>query len=108
MYFLGNEEGVAEKAKEELLKRYPSLEVVGTHHGFFKKEGEENEKVIEEINQLNPDILVVGFGMPLQERWILKNRSKLDVGIIMTGGNCFNFLAGNRIKSAENGCMKMV
>ncbi|WP_395262408.1 WecB/TagA/CpsF family glycosyltransferase [Halalkalibaculum sp. DA3122] len=101
MYFLGNEEGIAQKAKDELLKKYPALKIVGTYHGFFKKEGEENQKVLEDINRLKPDILVVGFGMPLQERWILKNRSKLDVGIIMTGGNCFNFLAGTESRAPE-------
>ncbi|WP_395275809.1 WecB/TagA/CpsF family glycosyltransferase [Halalkalibaculum sp. DA384] len=107
MYFLGNEEGIPEKAKKRLQEKYPDLKVVGTHHGFFKKEGEENERIIQEINQLNPDILIVGFGMPLQEKWIRDNRNKLNVGIIMTGGNCFNFLAGTESRAPrwmhENG-----
>lgn len=94
LYFLGNEEGIAEKAKQRMQDKYPELNVVGTHHGFFEKEGEENKRIIQEINQLKPDILIVGFGMPLQEKWISANREELDVGIIMTGGNCFNFLAG--------------
>jgi len=101
LYFLGNEEGIAEKAKQRMKERYPDLKILGTHHGFFKKQGEENEKIIQEINQLQPDILIVGFGMPLQEKWIRDNRVKLDVGIIMTGGNCFNFLAGTESRAPE-------
>lgn len=107
MYFLGNKEGIAEKAKNRLKEKHPNLNIVGTHHGFFKKDGKENDKVIERINELSPDILIVGFGMPLQEKWILENREKLNVGLIMTGGNCFTFLAGEESRAPrwmhENG-----
>jgi N-acetylglucosaminyldiphosphoundecaprenol N-acetyl-beta-D-mannosaminyltransferase len=106
-YFLGNKPGIPEKAKAKLQEKHPYLKVVGTHHGYFEKEGPENKAVIEEINSLKPDILIVGFGMPLQEKWILDNRDKLDVGIIMTGGNCFTFLAGEESRAPnwmhENG-----
>jgi|AntRauTorcE11897_2_1112592.scaffolds.fasta_scaffold01656_3 N-acetylglucosaminyldiphosphoundecaprenol N-acetyl-beta-D-mannosaminyltransferase len=98
-YFLGNKPGIPEKAKDVLQEKHPGLKVVGTHHGYFKKEGPENEAVIKEINSKKPDILIVGFGMPLQEKWILDNRKKLDVGIIMTGGNCFTFLAGEESRA---------
>lgn len=101
MYFLGNKEGIAEKAKSKLQEKHPQLKVIGTHHGYFKRKGEENEAVIERINQLKPDILVVGFGMPLQEHWVMGNRDKLDVGIIMTGGNCFTFLAGEESRAPK-------
>lgn len=100
-YFLGNKPGIPEKAKERLQEKHPGLQVVGTHHGYFEKVGPENEAVIKNINSLKPDILIVGFGMPLQERWILENREKLDVGIIMTGGNCFTFLAGEESRAPE-------
>jgi len=100
-YFLGNKPGIAEKAKAKLQEKHPNLKVVGTHHGYFEKEGDENEKVVQEINSLKPDILIVGFGMPLQERWIRDNREKLDVGIIMTGGNCFTFLAGEESRAPK-------
>jgi N-acetylglucosaminyldiphosphoundecaprenol N-acetyl-beta-D-mannosaminyltransferase len=65
-YFLGNKPGIPEKAKDVLQEKHPGLKVVGTHHGYFKKEGPENEAVIKEINSKKPDILIVGFGMPLQ------------------------------------------
>jgi len=100
-YFLGNKSGIAEKAKARLQEKHPGLKVVGSHHGYFEKQGEENEAVISEINSIKPDILIVGFGMPLQEKWILENREKLDVGIIMTGGNCFSFLAGEESRAPK-------
>ncbi len=100
-YFLGNKPGIAEKAKAKLQENHPGLKIVGTHHGYFEKNGPKNNAVIEEINSKKPDILIVGFGMPLQEKWILENRTKLDVGIIMTGGNCFTFLAGEESRAPK-------
>ena len=39
-YFLGGAEGVAEKAKANMKKKYPRLTVAGFHHGFFSQEEE--------------------------------------------------------------------
>ncbi|RFF29244.1 WecB/TagA/CpsF family glycosyltransferase [Wenzhouxiangella sediminis] len=94
MYFLGGREGVANRARSRLVERFPRLRVLGAHHGFFDKTGGDSDRVVNEINQLGPDILVVGFGVPIQERWILENQSRLATRVIMTGGNCFSFLAG--------------
>jgi len=47
----------------------------GAHHGYFDKTpgSAENEAVIEKINAVKPNILIVGFGMPLQDRWLMEN-----------------------------------
>ena len=68
LYFLGARPGIAEKAAEKLKRRYPDLKVSGIHHGYFdhSAESEQNEALIKEINTAAPDILLVGFGMPLQ------------------------------------------
>lgn len=99
LYFLGNKPGIPEKAKFQLQQKHPNLQVVGTQHGYFKKVGKENNLIVNEINNKKPDILIVGFGIPEQESWIMENHTKLDTGIIMTGGNCFTFLAGEETRA---------
>lgn len=94
MYFLGAEEGVAGLAAERLKKRFPALEVVGVRNGYFDKSGQENDDVINEINHLSPDILIVGFGMPAQERWLHDNWERIDAHVALTGGACFDFISG--------------
>ena len=96
VYFLGARPGVAERAARRLRERVPDLRVVGTHHGFFdrRRVGQENEAVVEGINALAPDLLVVGLGMPLQERWLMENRSRLDFGVALTGGAAFDYVSG--------------
>ena len=56
------------------MHRYPGLQIA-THHGYFDKASHsiENQRVIEVINAFRPQILVLGFGMPLQEQWITEN-----------------------------------
>jgi len=99
LFFLGNKPGIPEKAKSKLQEKHPHLKIVGTYHGYFEKQGSENEAVIDMINKTYPDILIVGLGMPLQEMWIRDNKDKLNVSVIMTGGNCFTFLAGEETRA---------
>lgn len=95
MFFLGTQQYIVEKAAEKLKATYPDLNIVGTHHGFFDKEfySSENRHVLDMINALKPDILVVGFGMPLQEKWIMENLNELKVNAIIPVGAFFDYMA---------------
>jgi N-acetylglucosaminyldiphosphoundecaprenol N-acetyl-beta-D-mannosaminyltransferase len=77
------------------------LRIVGVFHGYFNKSagGKENEKVIAQINRCHPDVLIVGFGMPLQEKWLAENLSKLEIKVAMPGGAVFDYMSG-RIRRA--------
>jgi N-acetylglucosaminyldiphosphoundecaprenol N-acetyl-beta-D-mannosaminyltransferase len=96
LYFLGARPGVAREAARRLKERYPGLKIVGVHHGYFDHGAgsAENEGVVGEINASAPDILVVGLGMPLQERWLMQNRQRLDVRVALTGGAVFDYASG--------------
>ncbi|HEX2729675.1 MAG TPA: WecB/TagA/CpsF family glycosyltransferase [Rubrobacteraceae bacterium] len=97
VYFLGARPGVARRAADRLVARYPGLVVSGAHHGYFdhRTGTPENEAIVEGINAAVPDILVVGFGMPLQERWLMENRHRLNAKVALTGGAAFDYVAGN-------------
>ena len=74
IFFLGAKPGVADQAAQKLKNRFPDLRIT-CHHGYFNKEAdsEENKMVIDQINAVAPNILVLGFGMPLQEQWLKEN-----------------------------------
>jgi N-acetylglucosaminyldiphosphoundecaprenol N-acetyl-beta-D-mannosaminyltransferase len=95
-FFLGARPGVADKAAANLKARFPDLRIVGTHHGYFDKTPgrAENEMVIERINAVKPNILIVGFGMPLQERWLMENWDRIDANVALTGGAVFDYVSG--------------
>ena len=69
VFFLGSTEQFVREAVERVRQRFPALRVVGWHHGYFAKKGKETDEVIERVTQARPDILIVGFGMPMQEFW---------------------------------------
>ena len=92
VYFLGAKPGIAEKAATELQSRYRDLNVCGTHHGYFVQQSE--AALIDEINEASPDVLFVGMGVPHQEKWIVKNRHKLNASLIMGVGGSFDVFAG--------------
>lgn len=96
LYFLGARPGVARKAAEKLQERNPDLEILGVRHGYFDLTpgSPDNEAVIKEINEAAPDILVLGFGMPLQERWLIQNWSRINANVALTGGAVFDYVSG--------------
>ncbi len=95
-YFLGARPGLAQKAAENLQRQCPSLKVVGARDGYFDKKtsSPENQAVIAEINACRPNILLLGMGMPLQEKWLMENWDHLDVNIALTGGAVFDYVSG--------------
>ncbi|MBD2778385.1 WecB/TagA/CpsF family glycosyltransferase [Iningainema tapete] len=90
LFLLAGEPGTVDKAIAKLKAIAPNLKVKG-HHGYFEKTGAENEYVIQQINEFKPDVLYVGFGMPLQERWILKNLEYIDAKVFLPLGACLDF-----------------
>jgi N-acetylglucosaminyldiphosphoundecaprenol N-acetyl-beta-D-mannosaminyltransferase len=96
LYFLGAQPGVAQEAARRLRKRYLDLKIVGVRHGYFDHSAgsEENEAVVDEINTAAPDILLIGLGMPLQDRWLMENWQNLDVSVALTGGGVFDYVSG--------------
>ncbi|MFW6410203.1 MAG: WecB/TagA/CpsF family glycosyltransferase [Halanaerobiales bacterium] len=103
-FFLGAKPGIAKKAAESINRRGKSAPIVGYHHGYL--DHDEKVKAIEEINKLSPDILFVGMGVPLQEKFVHKNLHKLNVRVAVTIGGSFDVLAGE-VKRAPTFMQKM-
>lgn len=95
VYFLGSEPEVAREAERQLRATIPGLELV-CHHGFFDSSpgSEDNRRILQEIDEFAPHILMVGMGMPRQEEWILTHRDRLQVGAILASGACMDYVAG--------------
>jgi len=74
VFLTGGEKGIAEKATENLIKKYPELK----------------------INSQNPKIVFVALGAPKQEKWIKNNLNKMpSVKLAMGVGGAFDFISNN-------------
>lgn len=92
LFFLGAKPGVAYAAAQQLKTRFPSLNIVGVHHGYFAASQE--EAVVRAIRDAVPDLLLVGMGVPRQESWILRLKDQLNVPVIIGVGGSFDVLSG--------------
>jgi N-acetylglucosaminyldiphosphoundecaprenol N-acetyl-beta-D-mannosaminyltransferase len=94
LFLLAGKPGVVEKAITKLTTIAPNLKIQG-HHGHFEKSGNGNDVVINKINKFTPGVLYVGFGMPLQERWILDNINQIEARVFLPLGACLDFYTGS-------------
>lgn len=95
VFFLGGKPGIAELAAQRKTEQYRGLSVSGTQDGYFKKEGIENDAVIEKINESGAKILFVCLGAPTQEKWIDRNKERLiSVKLAMGLGGALDVYAG--------------
>ncbi len=95
LYLLGAAPGVAARMRENLMMTYPGLDVVGEHHGYFDHD-EDSDEVIAKINASKPNIVLVAFGAPRQEKWIHNHRDKIDSNILVGVGGLFDFYSGDK------------
>lgn len=95
LYLLGGSEEVAQKAAQELRRK--GINVIGAHNGFFTEQ--EEPAIINEINRLRPHILMVGMGVPKQEKWIYNHLNELEVNLCWAVGAAFDWLSGQRSRA---------
>lgn len=93
VFHVGGRPGVGERAAETLRREVPGLQL-RTHHGYFDPQVDEIERLLSEIADERPNLLLVGMGMPRQERWVVENLGRLQANVILTCGACFDYLAG--------------
>jgi N-acetylglucosaminyldiphosphoundecaprenol N-acetyl-beta-D-mannosaminyltransferase len=96
MFLLGSHEDRLRGVVERIRVRHPGLKVMGTHNGFFEKNGPSSDAVLELIQAAKPDLLFIGFGMPLQESWIAANRARITVPAIFPCGSMIEYASGRK------------
>jgi N-acetylglucosaminyldiphosphoundecaprenol N-acetyl-beta-D-mannosaminyltransferase len=96
VFLLGSRPGVVERSADRLRDAAPGLSVAGVHHGYFdlRRWSEESREIISMIEQTSPDVLIVGMGMPQQERWLRDHRDAMSVPVVMTAGGIFDYISG--------------
>ncbi|MBQ9079928.1 MAG: WecB/TagA/CpsF family glycosyltransferase [Clostridia bacterium] len=92
----GDLPGVADRAAARLRDRFPTLNICGTHHGYFESNSAEEQALLERIRATSPHLLVVCLGFPRQERWIMENRDELGcVRVAMALGGSLDVWSGS-------------
>ena len=96
IYLLGGRPGVAERASKVLQEMHPGVNIVG-HHAppLADLERMDHGDTLERIRAAKPDILLVAFGNPKQEKWIRMHSRRLGVPVSIGIGGSMDILVGD-------------
>ena len=95
LFLLGGAPGVAEKTAALFVNQYPGLQIAG--HFCPEKADLANmnhAEILSRIHDSQPDILLVAFGAPKQEKWIHMHLSSMNVPVSIGIGGSLDFLVG--------------
>ncbi len=94
-FFCGGQPGVAESLREEMLRRFPFAQIVGTYSPPFRPMLAMEERDLEtKVRSLQPDIIWVGLSTPKQERFMARYLPVLDTKLMIGVGAAFLFHSG--------------
>ena len=106
-YFFGGNEGIAELLREKLLAQFPEAQIVGTYTPPFRPLNEaEEQELLTDLQQSQPNCFWVGLSTPKQERVMADllgrfgteathGTARLPSPLVMFGvGAAFDFHAG--------------
>jgi len=96
VFLLGARPGVADLAAARLVEHY-GVAVAGVRDGYAGTA--DPERLVGEINASGAEIVLVAFGNPLQEQWILRHRDRLDARLLVGVGALFDFLSGEKSRA---------
>jgi exopolysaccharide biosynthesis WecB/TagA/CpsF family protein len=100
IFLLGSTPTENASARRRLVESYPQLKIVGSTHGYHADH--EWPGVIQEVNNLGPDLLVVSLGVPLEQAFYERYSDQLSrVGVIKTAGGLLNFLSGSNPRAPQ-------
>ncbi len=102
-FLYGGRASALEMLREALPQRYPGLRVVGARPGPFRDlSPEEADAIAFELNAAEPDVIWVGLGVPLQEKFMAAMRDRLDAPVLVGVGAAFDFHAGLKRQAPDS------
>ena len=94
-FFYGGGSGVVQRLADRMQKRFPNLNVAGTHEPPFAPLDELcTDETAALINAASPDVVWVGMSSPKQDRWMARMRSRLNAPVLVAVGAAFDFHSG--------------
>ena len=103
LFLLGGAAGAADGTREVLEVRYPGCVICGTYcppRDVFDTQ-EEQARIRNIVRAANPDVLLVAFGAPKQEKWILRNKVVLGVPVLLGVGGSFEMATGQVVRAPK-------
>ncbi len=99
VFFYGGKPQVVEKAAQQWQTDCPSLNIVGTQHGYIDRE--EQAKLEQQLLATQPQIILVAMGVPRQEIWIREHFHLCPQSIWVGVGGSFDVWSGAKKRAPQ-------
>lgn len=94
---VGSNEPVISRALAAIAERHPKARFHALPGFFDQTPGSVgSEEMLAQIESLEPDVLLLGLGMPLQERWLQAVSYRLPPCPVITVGGILGFIGSDR------------
>ena len=102
-FFLGATGATLDRVATRYQRDFDRLTVAGGLAPEFKDEfgSDDDQRMVDAVNTSHADVLWVGMSAPKQEKWVFRNRHRLNVRFIGAIGAVFDFYAGTRRRSPQ-------
>jgi len=99
-FLYGGNNGTVEILREQLLRRFPKLQIVGTYEPPFRPLSRDEQSDLQaQVAAAKPDVMWIGISTPKQDKFMAEFLPKLEVTLMFGVGAAFDFHAG-KIKQA--------
>jgi N-acetylglucosaminyldiphosphoundecaprenol N-acetyl-beta-D-mannosaminyltransferase len=105
-FFLGSTPEVLARIEARIADEYRAVTVAGTCSPPYRDvfTAADDDEMVRAVNAAAPDVLWVGMTAPKQEKWVERNRSRLQVPLVASIGAVFDFYAGTRPRAPKWVC----
>jgi len=95
IFLLGGADGVGAEAARRIAAAHPSLPPVVHYSPPIRPlAGMDDGAIIARLRAAKPDIVLVCFGCPKQEKWIFRHYRAVEAPVMIGAGGTVDFLAG--------------
>ena len=97
VYLFGAKPEVIKDLVKVIREKYPNLNIAGTDNGYVN----DKDAVFEKMKKLQPDIILVALGIPVQEKLIYKHLKDFKKGIFVGVGGSFDVISGHKKRAPQ-------
>lgn len=98
-YLIGSKSKNINLVADYFKENYCNWKLVGFHHGYLNKTDSKN--ICLDINRQNPDLILLGMGTPIQEKWIIEHFDCINFSLCLGVGGLFDYWSGNLYRAPK-------
>ncbi len=99
IFLIGGAPNVVDHVADIWQQKWMDIVIAGLHHGYFDEAIE--KQICEDIRSTQPQLVLVGLGVPRQELWIQKNRYLNPNAVWIGVGGSFDIWSGTKTRAPE-------